>query len=485
MQAFGATGSTAADLFGARILPLIGTTVALAVGASVLAVAIGLAGATLVVRRTFPGRGFAVALLASPLALPPYLVAHLWLESTGPGSPLHGQLLASIAVIGLSTSPLCFLMLRAALRRLDRTHEDAAATLGLGPRARYWRLIVPSLQPAAVAGLCLVSLYACADFGAVSALGIRTFTREIFFQMDLNLNREAAREATSVLSLVLLALALPIFALQRAGRRARYDHVRGERRPLRPTPLSPAGQVGAWLFVLAVTGPTTLLVLGRVGMLVGRSEEPRVWARAFEALLNSVLWASVAASVAVLGALVVAWTASRIRGRTAQALGPLASLGFVLPGPVVALGALIVVTGLSPLRTTIYGTAVVLIGAWVVRFLPEALQAISAGLEQAPRQLEEAAVTLGEGRLRAVVRVTLPLLGGSLAAAWVFVFSASLRELPAALLLKPLGARTLSSEIWSFAKDSFYADMAPSALLLIVFGVPAVALLVTRAEAGP
>ncbi|MCP4867302.1 MAG: iron ABC transporter permease [Proteobacteria bacterium] len=480
LRALGAGGSTASDLFSTRVLPLVATTVGLAVGASLLAVAIGLAGATLVVRRSFPGRALAVALLASPLALPPYLVAHLWLETTGPGSPLHGQLLASIAVIGLSTSPLCFLVLRAAMGRLDRTHEDAAATLGLSPRQRYWHLVVPSLKPAWLAGLCLVSLYACADFGAVSALGTRTFTREIFFQMDLNLNRQAAREATSVLSLVLLALAVPIFAVQRRSRTARYDTVRGSRRPVRPVPLSPAGQVGAWAFVVAVVGPTTFLVLGRVLALIGASEEPRVWARAFEALLNSALWAAAAATLAVLGALVVAWTASRVRGRTSDALVPLASLGFVLPGPVVALGALIVVTGIAPLKATVYGTAFVLIGAWVVRFLPEALQAVSAGLEQAPRQLEEAAQTLGANRVRAVIRVTLPIVVGSLATAWVFVFSASLRELPAALLLKPLGARTLSSEIWSFAKDSFYADMAPSALLLILFGIPAVALLVRR-----
>lgn len=480
LRALGASGSTASDLFGTRVIPLVGTTVALAVGASLLAVAVGLAGATLVVRRTFPGRPLAVALLASPLALPPYLVAHLWLEASGPGSPLHGQLLASIAVIGLSTSPLCFLVLRAAMGRLDRTHEDAAATLGLTPTQRYWHLVVPSLKPAWLAGLCLVSLYACADFGAVSALGVRTFTREIFFQMDLNLNRQAAREATSVLSLVLLVLAMPIFAVQRWSRTARYDHVRGERRPCRPTPLGWPGQVGAWAFVVAVAGPTTFLVLGRVLLLVGRSEEPGVWGRAFDALLNSALWAALAATLAVLGAGLVAWTASRVRGRTSDALVPLASLGFVLPGPVVALGALIVVTGVAPLRATVYGTAAVLIGAWVVRFLPEALQAVSAGLEQAPRQLEEAAQTLGAGRLTAVLRVTLPILLGSLATAWVFVFSASLRELPAALLLKPLGARTLSSEIWSFAKDSFYADMAPAALLLILFGTPAVALLVRR-----
>ncbi len=484
-RALGAQGATAAGLFETRVVPLVLTTVGLAVGASLLAVAVGLGGATLVVRRTFPGRPLAVLLLASPLALPPYLVAQIWLDVTGPGSPLSGHLLTSVAVIGLCTSPLCFLVIRAAMARLDRTHEDAAATLGLGPRARYWRLVVPSLAPAWLAGVCLVSLYACADFGAVSALGTKTFTREIFFQMDLNLDRTAAREATSVLSLLLLALATPIFVLQRRVRRLRFETVRGSRRPPRPTPLSPGGQALAWTFVLAVAGPTSLLTVGRTLQLAPRTSEPDVvWGQAFEALLNSALWAAAAATLAVLGALVVGWAASRLRGRTPQALVPLASLGFVLPGPVVALGALIVVTGAAPLRATVYGTALVLIGAWVVRFLPEALQAVGSGLEQAPRSLEEAAQTLGASRFAAVRRVTLPIIAGSLATGWVFVFAASLRELPAALLLKPLGARTLSSEIWSHAKDSYYAEMAPAALLLIAVAVPATWLLVRERDRG-
>ncbi len=494
-RALGTEGRVAAELARARVLPLLATTLGLALGASLVAVAIGLAAATLTVRRRFPGRVIAIALLASPLAVPPYLVAQLWLEVTGPGGPLQpwlggrlfGHLATAIVVIGLCTSPLPFLVIRAAMERLDRTWEEAAATLGLSPRQRFWRLVVPSLRPAWLAGFGLVAMYACADFGAVSALGAKTFTREIFFQMDLNLNRAAARDATAVLSLVLLVVAVPLLAMTRwSASDRRFEHARGERRRTAPTPLSPLGQVGAWALVAAVAGPTSVLVVARCAVLLGRTPDAAiVWRQAADALLSSALWAGAAATLAVLGAGALAWIASRVGGRAANAAVPLASLGYVLPGPVVALGLLVVLTGVAPLRATLYGTSAALVLAWIVRFLPEALQAVSAGLEQAPRQLEEAARTLGDGPARALVRVTLPLVAGSLAAGWVFVFSASMRELPAALLLKPLGARTLSSEIWSFAQDSHYADMAPSATLLVLFSVPAVTLLVTRKGERP
>jgi len=478
----GATDAGAV-LAGARAGELLVTTGLLAVSAGLVAVSIGAVGAWLTTRGAFRGRALAVGLLLSPLGVPPYLVAQYWIEVSGPTGPLHGllggaffgELWAASVVIGLCTSPLCFGILRAAMARLDGRYEDAAAALGDGPLARVLRVVLPLLVPALSASFALVALYACSDFGAVSALGVPTFTRAIFFELELNFDREAAMSATAVLSALLLGLAAPFFALDRWGRgAARFEG--GTPRPA--AELGPLGQAGVWGVVALVVGPTSGLVLARTLSLLEPGRQ-RLWGKAFDALGTTLVWASSAATVAVAVALLVVWVARR-RGPTA--LVAAGSVGFVLPGPVVALGVLLLVSATAWGRAHLYGTAILLVGAWIVRALPEALQSVDAGLEQIPSSYEEAARTLGRSGVGSVVATTLPLLKGSLAAAWIFVFAAAMRELPAAMLLKPLGSRTLSHELWAYAQDSYYADMAPAALLLLLVTAPATSLVLLRAS---
>ena len=462
----------------------LGTTLLLAMGTALVAGLVGLAGAWVTARLTLPGRTALLALLASPLAVPPYLVALTWLDLTGPDGPLeglvalHGSVPLAALLLGVSTSPLVLLGARAALERLDPQLEEAAATLGLAAPARAWRVVLPAVRPALFAGLALVVLYAFADFGAVSALGVKTFTRAIYFELDLGISdRAQAWSAASRLALVLLALAIPVFVLEQKARGdGRYEQAGRRRTPQR----SPLGAALGWLLGLTVFGSTAGLVVGRAlwhARSLDGSIAERTWDQAVEALQNSALWAGLAATSAVVVALVLAWFASRSADRFHRWTRNAASLGFVLPGPVVALGVLVLLAGSGAIGHTLEGTVLVLVLAYVVRFLPEAIQTTSGGIAQAPRVLEEAARTLGRSPPRAVAQVTLPLLRGSLLASWVLVFTAALRELPATLLLSPLGARALSSEIWSFAKDSHYARMAPSALLLVAFTLPAIAFL--------
>jgi len=457
---------------------LIATTLALALGSGLVAGLIGLAGAWLSVRVETPARGLLLALLVSPLAAPPYLVALTWLDLGG--TALHGRLVVACLLLGVCTSPLVLLVTRAAVARLDPHMEEAAALLGLGARARFFRVLLPALRPALAAGLCLVVLYAFADFGAVSALGAKTFTRAIYFELDLGQDRALAWSRAASLALVLLALAIPVFALEQRARSGRFEQG-GRRRAPRA---NLAGAIAVWALALSVFGSTAGLVVVRA--LWHARDLPwqhRAWGNALEALSNSVVWAASAATLAVLFALVLAWCAARLRDPFHDWMQRGATLGFVLPGPVVALGLLLALSASGRVGYHLEGTVVVLVAAYLVRYLPEALQAASAGLAQAPARLEEAGRMLGLSAPASVFRVTVPMLRGSIAAGWVLVFAASLRELPATLLLSPLGARALSSEIWRFAKDSHYEQMAPSALLLVALTLPAVVFILRKGHA--
>lgn len=462
----------AAQLPPAGALELVLNTLLLALGSACVAGTLGLAGAWLSVRVRTPARIVLTGLYAAPLAVPPYLVALTWLDVVG--TPMHGRIWVACLVLGVCTSPLVLLVTRAAVARLDPRMEEAAALMGLGPVQRAVRVLIPALRPALGAGLCLVALYAFADFGAVSALGAKTFTRAIYFELDLGQDRALAWSRAALYALVLLALAIPVFYAEHRARGAgHYEQVGARREP----GSSPAMAIAAWLLGAGIFSTTAGIVLVRAGWHARHlPSDHRAWGQALEALSSSAIQAAAAATLAVGVALLIGWCASRLRDPFHGWMRQGASLGFVLPGPVVALGVLIALAALGSAGRAVEGTVAVLVFAYIVRFLPEALQTISAGLAQAPKRLEEAARMLGSSAPGAVFRVTLPLLRGSLLAGWVLVFTAALRELPATLLLSPLGSRALSSEIWRFAKDSHYDQMAPSALLMVAFTLPAVAL---------
>jgi iron(III) transport system permease protein len=192
---------------------------------------------------------------------------------------------------------------------------------------------------------------------------------------------------------------------------------------------------------------------------------------------NSAFLSALAATAGVLIGLPLAYLASR--KPTWLNLGCLqaAYAGYVLPGPVAALAVLVLCLKLTPF---FYGTAVVLIVAYVLHFLPAGLQSLEPALQQITPNLEEAARTLGLGVQATWRRVTLPLIRNGFIAAWVLMFLQTMKELPATLLLRPVGFDTLAIRVWLEASEEYYQLAAPSALLIVLVGLPALALLLSR-----
>jgi iron(III) transport system permease protein len=193
--------------------------------------------------------------------------------------------------------------------------------------------------------------------------------------------------------------------------------------------------------------------------------------------LNSLTVSLLAASVAVACALPVAVLVARRGGRAGVALGWLAQAGYALPGVIVALALVALATRwLDPL----YNTLALLVAAFVIRFLPQAIQGQEAGLRQIGANLTDAARGLGASRARAFWRVVVPILLPSLAAAWAVVFLTAVKELPATLILRPIGFDTLPVRVWTPAVNGLYSDTGPAALLLVLISVVPLYLLLAR-----
>jgi iron(III) transport system permease protein len=148
-----------------------------------------------------------------------------------------------------------------------------------------------------------------------------------------------------------------------------------------------------------------------------------------------------------------------------------------LPGPVAALAVLVLFLKILPF---LYGTVIVLIVAYVLHFLPAGLQSLEPSIQQVTPNLEEVARTLGLTVRDIWRRVTLPLIRNGVMVAWVLIFLQTMKELPATLLLRPVGFDTLAIRVWLEASEEYYQLAAPSALLIVLVGLPALALLLSR-----
>ncbi len=455
-----------AQVLSGRTATLVGSTLRLAVVVTALAVALGVGLAWLLERCDLPARPVLRVAAVVPLAVPTYVGALALVATFGPrGLAVHvpgviGFWGATVA-LALSTYPYVLLMARAALRSADPTLEEAARSLGDGPWARYRRVVLPQLRPAAAAGGLLVFLYVLSDFGAVSILRYDTLTRAIFVEYRSTFDR--ARPA--VLAVVLVALTIAAIAVeQRVRGRVAWAPAGAGVRPV------PTVRLGRWRWA-ATAGVASVAVAGAgvpVGVLgywawvgVSGGERGAVLARA---AATSLQLSATAAVVAAAIALPVAVLAVRYRSRFSRVVETLAVSGYALPGLVIALALVFFVARFLPI---LYQTLPLVVVAYVLRFLPEALGSVRSSLVQVDPALEECARSLGMNRLAVARTVTVPLVRGGVLAGAALVFLTAMKELPATLLLRPAGYDTLAVRVWTGASQGRYALAAPAGLLLV------------------
>jgi iron(III) transport system permease protein len=474
-----------------KTLAVLARSVVLAAVVTAASVAVAVPLAWLTARTDLPGRRAWAVLAALPLVIPSYVGGFVLVSMFGPRgllqdalAPLGVERLPEIyglpgaaLALTLFSYPYVLLTVRGALRGMDPALEEASRSLGSGAWASFFRVTLPQLRPAIVAGALLVALYSLSDFGAVSLLQFDSFSREIYTQYRSAFDRTPA----AILGLMLVALTGAILALEARTRgRARYHRSSaGSVRPRGGTVVA----LGHWRWpALLFCGVVVLLALVLpVGVLVFwlarglASGEPLrlLWGAAF----NSVYVSALAAVVAALAAMPVAILAVRFPGWATGLVERLSYLGYALPGIVLALSLVFFGANYAP---GLYGTLALLVFAYAVHFLPQAVGATRAALLQVSPSVEEAARGLGRGPARVIATVTAPLASSGIVAGSALVFLTTMKELPATLLLAPLGFDTLATSIWTATSEAFFARAAAPALLLVLFSALPMYLLVVR-----
>ncbi len=469
-------------LWSSRLPELLQNTLSLAVLVSIGCVTLGVSSAWWISRREFPGRKLAVWLMILPLTIPTYVFAHiytsllepegwlgqLWILLTGNENSIPDlyNIWGVTLVLSLAGFSYVFLLARTALSQSTRTLEEAARIQGASSVEVFWRINLPLLRPAIAAGLAVVVLHVLSDFGAVSMLRFQTFTLSIYLQMSGRFDYQAA----AGLSMILVMLSLTFLVLERFFRqRQQYYSARQSRQqPKQQASNFETSMIWLWL------GFITLLAFGLpIAWMLSWS-----WESWTQGLINSDFWiytgnsllvACIAATLAVFAALPVAFYNARRRSLGSQTLLQLSSVGFVLPGPVIALGIISVLLSQLPI---LYGGLAALVIAVVIRFLPLAVQTQDAAMAQLTPSIEQMGRSLGAGPLENLWRVVLPMIRGGMATAWVLVFIDTLKELPATLILRPTGFDTLPVRIWIEASEEMLELAAPAALMLVIGTLP-------------
>lgn len=467
---------------GANTLELLGLVVA---GTAVLGASL----AWLVSRYRFPGRDVFSWALILPMALPAYVLAFVtvglldfagplqtWLRTLlGPDLrlPPVRSLGGAALVLVLSLYPYVYLLCRNAFDSQGQRAMEAARSLGLSRRRAFWRVALPMSRPWLAAGLLLVTMETLADFGTVSVFNVDTFTTAIYKSWFGLFSLGTAAQLASVLLIIGFAIAVTENRLRdRAGywSPGRGRSKEGER-------LSGGG---AWLasaacssvLLLAFVLPLAQLALWAV------SDPTGLDTASLRAAGRTLLLGLSAAALVVTMALLLAYARRESPGRVTHIAIRLATLGYAIPGAVLAVGVFVALSladrtlpALAGVDWRIGGTLVAILFAYVARFLAVGFGPVEAGMARIGRSLDEAARVLGAGNRRRLLRVHLPLLAPSLFSAAALVLVDVMKEMPITLMTRPFGWDTLAVRIFELTSEGQWEAAALPSLALVATGL--------------
>ena len=453
------------------------STALLLAGVGVGTLVLGTGLAALVSFCEFPGRSVAEWALVLPLAMPGYVFTLFALGRLDAWGPLRSTG-GAIAIFTLTLYPYDYQLARSAFLAQSRTLMEAARGLGMSGRRAVLRVALPLARPAILGGVALALMETLADFGTVNLLGVPTFTDAIYRVWFLGFDREAAMQ----LGTLLVSITLALLALERLARgRAAYHQNAARGEAVAPVRLRGLAAAAAALVPVVLVGGVVVAPLAQLGAWSVESVSDGLLPIEFAAAARNSLLLALVSAVGVTGvAVLLAYGLRAARTRTSAAAVRMATIGYGLPGSVVAVAVIAPLAWLDRRfgALVLTGTVIGLLAAYLVRFLALAFQAVESSLQRVPGNLDEAARGLGADRLDVLARVHLPLMRAGLLTAALLVFTEVMKELPATLLLRPLGGDTLAVKVWQATSESLFETAALPALLIVLAGLVPVVLLI-------
>ncbi|MDO9318914.1 MAG: iron ABC transporter permease [Gammaproteobacteria bacterium] len=488
----------------------------LLVGVGLVVLVLGIGPAWLVTMTRFPGSRILEWALVLPLAMPAYIIAYTYTGMLDVGGPLQvwiretfdvrfgdywfpnvRSLAGAVAMLSLVLYPYVYLLSRTAFLEQSVCVLEVSRTLGASPWQAFTRVAMPLARPAIIAGLSLVLMETLADYGTVQYFGVSAFTTGIFRTWFGLGSLTAAAQLAAVLLIFILFL---VMTEHWSRHKARYHHTSNKYSRLPQIPLTGWKRAAAMIYcilpvLLGFLIPFIQLSLWAVDTwhLVDKDSF-------FTLFMNSLELASITAIIALLLGVFITYSKRLRPTLPLRGIVRVMGLGYAIPGTVIAVGVLIpfawfdntldgwmrehfdIATGLL-----LSGTLIAVVFAYLVRFLPVALNTLDAGLGKIKPTMDDVGRSMGLSPLQILRRVHVPLLQGSLLTASLLVFVDVLKELPATLILRPFNFNTLAIRTYELANQERLAEASSSALMIVLAGIIPVIILsksISRSRPG-
>ncbi|MBL1273502.1 MAG: iron(III) transport system permease protein [Marinobacter maritimus] len=477
------------------------TTLKLMTGVGAITLVIGLSTAWAVTMCEFPGRKFFEWAMLLPFAVPAYVIAYVYTSLLDYAGPVQGALRdlfgwanaadywfpeirsleGATLMLGLVLYPYVYLLARAAFLEQSPSLFAVSRSLGHSALSTFFKVVLPIARPAVAVGLSLVLMETLNDFGTVDFFAVQTLTAGLFDTwMNLGNLGGAAQIATTMLVFVVILVTLERYSRRRQQQFAARDN----RDPIHRFTMSFPRQ----LICVAVCAVPVILGFVIPGVTLGvyaweyfdESWNPDFVRNTF----NSLFLSGTAALTTLLIGVTLAYSRRLHNTRGMQVLMRLSSLGYAMPGAVLAVGVIVPLAGfdnwLDSLMRDYFGfstglllsgSAFAIVFAYTVRFLAVSAGSVESALQKITPSMDMASRSLGNSPGKTLVKVHLPMLRGTLITAALVVFVDCMKELPATLILRPFNFETLATYVYQFASDERLYHSALPALIIVLAGI--------------
>ena len=470
----------------------------LVLGTGALTITIGVTLAWLVAAYDFPLRRFFSWAFVLPLAIPPYIAAYTYsgmLSYTGSVQTFMRNVLGwtpdqkyfdimsmkgAIFVFTMFLFPYVYLITRAFLEKQSASFIDNARLLGKNPLHIFFRIVLPLSQPAIMGGVSLVVFEVLNDFGVAKHFGIQSFTTAIFTTWFGMYDVDSALR----LAALLMSVIIGIFVIERLLRKRKKYNASTRTSPLQRRKLRGLYAWAAFGFGAIIVSLSFFIPVLQLMVWASWTYKDVLNAQFAELLFNTLFISFVAIIILIIFAVIVANVCRTERSTFTLVLSKLISMGYSIPGAVLSIGVLAIFISLDQWLSGVYGwigwgsgklvlsmSLVMLVFAYVIRFLAVGYNAVEAGFEKNGNRYTEASRLLGFGMTRTFFKVDLPLVKGAVLTGCILTFMEIVKELPLTLLLRPFNFETLATKAYQYASDEQIHQASVPSLFIIGVGI--------------
>lgn len=462
---------------------------------------IALPAAWFIARCEFPGRRYFQWLLLLPLAMPAYIVAYVYTDMLDYAGPVQRAMRAwfewqtphdyyfpairsiggAAIVLSLVLFPYIYLLARTAFMEQSSHFLHASKVMGCGPWRSFWRLALPMARPALAVGVALVAMETAADFATVSYFAVPTLTTAVY---DTWLGYGSLTAAAKLSAIMLLVVFSMVGVERFARRKQQLFQKQSKMSEADRYQLAPAKAWAAWSYCMGLIAisfllPFVVLCTYAVDYFSESWDD-----RFLQYSINSLYIAAIVSFICVVLAVVLMFVRRVSPRRSDQLASRLSSTGYALPGTVLAIGVLVPLTyadfaindlmawfGAKGPGLLFTGSVFALIFAFCVRFIAIAIGSLESSYKRISPSLDMASITLGQSPRQLLRNVHLPLLRKGMFTGALLVFIESMKELPAALLLRPIGFENLATNVFQFVSDEKLEHGALAAIVIVLVGL--------------